>query len=324
MNFWQVLTAVPSRWEPLSWLVVALLVVTVILLLRRYLYPDADLPELFVGFLGMMFGSVVLVLLVQWGLLALPETWPLGPFRTFKNLLTWGQQSMEKPISSEHLLLAQIAGVSILEEAVKMFFGLLLADHLVRGVVGDEARTLRGYSICLVLAGMAFGSGEALLYFRRYSAAVPPTPAEMFFLRSTALVLLHGSLTLLAFHMSRLDLVRQTGGSDAENFWRWLFRLIFAVLPVALLHGLYNTAGMVSDIERHLAEEARVRGLGDAVGKAARERQDFAQTVAAVVVVACIVAAYALLVRLRWYGPQPSATAPPPAPFALPPATSQP
>jgi hypothetical protein len=252
---WEIVTATPSLWEPLGYVLITVTIWVVLASLLRQVWPEVYRRMSFVVVVGTAVGALVLVFVLQW--LALTD-WGqnhLGPFSVLLRIIGWGYSQVHNPdLNFQDHLLAWIAGVGILEESVKLLLGLAIADlYLIRHkelsddqldpsqrrFQGDEEpAVVRRFSACLVLSGMAFGAGESLWYFRMYSAA--HVPVEYYLLRATILILLHGSWSLMAFHLSRLG--DEDLGDGVWGFFWFLIKTVLAVLPVAVLHGLYNTS----------------------------------------------------------------------------------
>jgi hypothetical protein len=239
-SIWDMLTAVPSRWEPLGYLVLLVTLAVVTRFLLRPVWPAVwDRITIPVVVLTALAG-MVLVLAIQWLAQAtwMPKSGPLALLR----MLGWGYAEIDNPsLNFQQHLLAWIAGVGILEESIKFFLGLSLAAWYSDG--DEEPTTLRRHSACLVLAGLAFGAGEAVWEFRRYSLG--HAPLEAFLLRGAVLVPLHGAWSLLAFHTSLLreeDLDKAKPGEDASRFFQVVLKVVIAGLPVAVLHGLYDAS----------------------------------------------------------------------------------
>ena len=136
--------------------------------------------------------------------------------------------------------LAYIAGVGLPEELAKAIAGVVLCNIVCRArpangqLIAGDRKTL---TICMLVAGLGFGAGESLKYFSEYSAG--GLGLDAFVLRATWCVVLHSSWCVLAGVL--LDLANKSVKAS-EGAGALLIPFIMAVIPSAVLHGIYDAS----------------------------------------------------------------------------------
>jgi hypothetical protein len=134
-------------------------------------------------------------------------------------------------------LIAFTVGVGCTEELCKFLAATLLLTPSL--ALFRHRRSLLPF----VVAGLAFGVGEALFYFQDYSAA--SCEPAIYLVRASWCVLLHVAWTAIIGKSVLAEFGEVPELMDLR--WKSGFRLLLLVLPVAALHGCYD-ALLVHDI----------------------------------------------------------------------------
>lgn len=145
--------------------------------------------------------------------------------------------TLELPFWDE--LFATAAGVGLPEEFAKALTGLLILYWLFNTKSMPRTLFKRVVLTAFGLAGLGFGAGEALKYFGDYSEV--SCDFSVYIIRATFCVGLHGAWTLIAGSLLA-DYLPQDVEALAADAPPILGVTICAVVPSALMHGMYNVA----------------------------------------------------------------------------------
>lgn len=133
--------------------------------------------------------------------------------------------------------LAFTVGVGCTEEISKLFAAIVLLSPSL--ALFSHRRSLLPF----VVAGLAFGVGEAIFYFEDYAAASCELP--IYLIRASWCVLLHVAWTTI---IGKAVLAKFGEVPELQSLrWKSGFQLLTIMLPVAALHGCYD-AFLVHDL----------------------------------------------------------------------------
>lgn len=133
---------------------------------------------------------------------------------------------------------AMSAGVALPEELTKAAAGLLVLYMVFDTKSLSEVQFRRAVLAAFGIAGLGFGSGEALKYFGAY--AHENADVYWYGVRAVWCVTLHGAWTLIVGAILATSLPQDPKSLEnkkADTF----FMLLLASVPTAIAHGLYNT-----------------------------------------------------------------------------------
>lgn len=133
--------------------------------------------------------------------------------------------------------IAFTVGVGCTEEISKLFAAIVLLSPSL--ALFSHRRSLLPF----VVAGLAFGVGEAIFYFEDYAAASCELP--IYLIRASWCVLLHVAWTTI---IGKAVLAKFGEVPELQSLrWKSGFQLLTIMLPVAALHGCYD-AFLVHDL----------------------------------------------------------------------------
>lgn len=127
-------------------------------------------------------------------------------------------------------MLAFSLGVGLTEELCKVAVAIILLHPLI-GIFKHRRSVLP-----FVLAGLAFGAVESVIYFQDYLRA--GCDLSIYLIRAIWCVLLHVSWTLIVGWLI-IKKFKEIP-TFAELWSEKIFTLVWVVLPVAALHGIYD------------------------------------------------------------------------------------
>lgn len=141
-------------------------------------------------------------------------------------------------LSFEYSFGAMSTGIGLPEEIAKAGTGLLLLYILFDTKRLSIIQFRRAVLVAFGIAGLGFGAGEALKYFGSY--ADQNASPFIYGLRAVWCVSLHGAWTLLVGAMLATSLPLNPSELKT-NFADSVGIIPFFCVPIALIHGLYNT-----------------------------------------------------------------------------------
>jgi len=147
-------------------------------------------------------------------------------------------------LSFEYSFGAMSTGVGLPEEIAKAGTGLVLLYILFDTKHLSIIQFRRTVLVAFGIAGLGFGAGEALKYFGNY--ADQNASPFIYCVRAVWCVSLHGAWTLLVGTMLATSL--PLNPSEVKiNFADSIGVFLIVCVPIALIHGLYNTLCLRGD-----------------------------------------------------------------------------